>query len=244
MPRHLVCLGFDLVASRDCATMVTDETRDADDISVAAARVLDLLSDRGLVATWFVPGEALALTGALAERLVRDGHEVALLAPTSPDVAAVGHGREQIRQVTGTSPRGFRVPGGDVDGWGPWLAQNGFRYEASRTGLDWWPRGRCADSVVPGPSAADLITMPIVLALGGDPPSPARAMMQDWSDELLQMRDSVNFGVLTCAMPLAVIGRGAMLRAFSTFLDTAKACGAVVVPFEAAARAAAERIRI
>ncbi|MBK5962303.1 hypothetical protein CCR97_29550 [Rhodoplanes elegans] len=236
MPRHLVCLGFDLVAPS------ADDTPTADDISVAAARVLDLLKDRGLASTWFVTADGLARAGAIAERLRRDDHEIALSTSIVGDAAAAAQGLAAIRQVTGRNPRGFRAPGGDVAGWTPWLAQNGFLYDASPHGPSWWPRRRCAPAA--GTTASDVIAMPIVLALGGDPPSPARAVMQDWIDELLQMRDSVNFGVLTCAMPIAVVGRGAMLRAFATFLDTAQACGAVVVPFEAAAREAAERIGI
>lgn len=231
MPRHIVCLGFDLVATTD------------DDTLIAAARVLDLLDDRGLVATWFVSGEALIRAGALAERLVRDGHEIALLAPASADIDAVARGAAAVRAATGVAPRGFRGLGGVSALSAPTLAQNGFRYDASGEGPSWWPRWRDdgADGAGPG-----VVAMPAVLALRPNVAMamPARAVMQDWSDELLQMRDSVNFGVLPCAMPLAVIGRGAMLRAFSPVLDTAAACGAVVLTFEQAAGEVTERIGI
>ncbi|MFD2185130.1 polysaccharide deacetylase family protein [Rhodoplanes azumiensis] len=229
MARHIVCLGFELVAST------------ADDTTVGAARVLDLLTDRDLAATWFVTAAALARAGALVERLLRDGHEIALLARGAADASAVDAGLEEVRQITGTVPRGCRAPGGAPAVTGSWLAERGVRYDASGEGLSWWPRRRDDGTGGAGPG---VVAMPIVLALGGMPLPSARAVTQDWCDELLQMRDAVNFGVLTCAMPLTVIARGAMLRAFTTFLDTATACGAVVLTFEAAAREAAERIGI
>lgn len=243
MPRHLVCLGFDLVAQSDAHALVAGDTQVADDVSVAAARILDLLADRGLVATWFVPGAALARAGALVERLMRDGHEIALLSPASADIDAVAQGAAAVRTAAGLAPRGLRMLGGVPSVSAHTLAQNGFRYDASGEGSSWWPRWRDDGTVGAGPGAG-VVAMPAVLALQPTIATAmsARAVMQDWSDEVLQMRDSVNFGVLTCAMPLAVIGRGAMLRAFATVLDTAAACGAAIVTFEAAARDAAERI--
>ncbi|MDC7787499.1 hypothetical protein PQJ75_09230 [Rhodoplanes sp. TEM] len=227
MPRHLVCLSFDLPVPPD------------EDAAIAAARVLDLLADRGLRATWFVAGTAAARPSPVGERLVRDGHEIALLGPPSGGEAEAEQGVEAVRRLAGKAPRGFRADAASpVDV--AWLERTGVLYDSSRPGLGWWPRRRRAGADAAASDSA-VIAMPITLALG-EAPAPARAVMQDWTDEVLQMRDSVSWGVLTCALPLATVGRGAVLRAFATFLDGALDAGAVVLTLEEAAREAAGRI--
>ncbi|RAI38728.1 polysaccharide deacetylase family protein [Rhodoplanes roseus] len=232
MPRHIVCLSVDLDVS------------DRDACEVGAARLLDLLKDRGLRSTWFVPGHAPGTDRALCERLVRDGHEIGVLAAASHPETAVMQAVEAIRDVAGAPPCGFRTTSGHEPGPGTpaWRGVPGFAYDSSRAGLSWWPT-RLRPHGTGAPSAADLIDMPITLTLGG-PSMPARAVLQDWSDEFLFMRESVNFGVLTCAMPLATIARGAWLRAFGSFLDTVTAGTAAVLTLDAAAREAGERIGI
>lgn len=231
MSRHIVCLSVDLDVS------------DRDACEVGAPRLLDLLKDRGLHSTWFVPGGAPAVDRGLCERLARDGHEIGLSGAAAHERYGVAEAVEAIRDVAGAAPRGFRMTSGHPPGAEApaWRGVPDFVYESSRVGPSWWPT-RLRPHGPGEPPATGLIDMPITLTLGEASPAPARAVMQDWTDEVLQMRDSVSWGVLTCAMPLATVGRGAWLRAFATFLDGALDAGAVVITLDEAAREAAERI--
>jgi hypothetical protein len=74
-------------------------------------------------------------------------------------------------------------------------------------------------------------------------PFRARAVMQNWHDEFLYMRRSVDWGVLTYTMHPYVIGRGYRMLAFEDLLEKLLAAGAVFMTMEDAAREAEQKIR-
>ena len=84
-----------------------------------------------------------------------------------------------------------------------------------------------------------------VRAHAGDHPAslqPARAVMQNWLDEFLYMKKTVDWGVLTYTMHPYVIGRGYRMLALEDLVDKLAAEGAVFMTMEDAAREAEQRL--
>ena len=87
-------------------------------------RVLDLLADAGVRATFFLIGERAAKAPAVVRRLAAEGHEVANHSWSHRNLWFCGPGAtaEQVRRghdtladLTGTAPRHFRPPWGMVN---------------------------------------------------------------------------------------------------------------------------------
>jgi peptidoglycan-N-acetylglucosamine deacetylase len=70
----------------------------------------------------------------------------------------------------------------------------------------------------------------------------ARAVMQNWLDEFLYMKKTVDWGVLTYTMHPYVIGRGYRMLSFEDLVDKLAAEGAVFMMLEDAAREAQVRM--
>ena len=70
----------------------------------------------------------------------------------------------------------------------------------------------------------------------------ARAVMQNWLDEFLYMKKSVEWGVLTYTMHPYVIGRGYRMLALENLVDRLAMEGAVFMTMEDAAREAEQRL--
>ena len=66
----------------------------------------------------------------------------------------------------------------------------------------------------------------------------ARAVLQNWHDEFLYMKKSVDWGILTYTMHPYVIGRGYRMLALEDLVDKLIAQGAVFLTMEEAAREA------
>ena len=67
-------------------------------------------------------------------------------------------------------------------------------------------------------------------------------MLQNWLDEFLYMKKSVDWGVLTYTMHPYVIGRGYRMLALEDLVTKLSAEGAVFTTMEEAAREAALRL--
>ncbi|GAB3655597.1 polysaccharide deacetylase family protein [Actinocorallia lasiicapitis] len=86
-------------------------------------KVLDLLADHEVKATFFVIGEQLAHNEKLVRRIVESGHEIANHTLTHPiDLPSLSEYRlrreitdahKRIHETTGAVPRMFRAPGGN-----------------------------------------------------------------------------------------------------------------------------------
>ena len=70
----------------------------------------------------------------------------------------------------------------------------------------------------------------------------ARAVMQNWLDEFLYMKKTVDWGVLTYTMHPYVIGRGYRILALEDLVEKLAAEGAVFMTMEDAAREAQARM--
>ena len=129
-------------------------------------------------------------------------------------------------------------------------------------GADYWPyrprRGDVAELGKPFVFGAEttLVEMPISWSLDDFPHfefmrtaatvlpglQSARAVMQNWLDEFLYMRKTVDWGVLTYTMHPYVIGRGYRMLSFEDLVDKLAAEGAVFMTMEDAAREAQARM--
>ncbi len=107
-------------------------------------RILKLLSDAGVVGTFFTLGWVAERHPALVRRIVAAGHELAShgywhrLAheQTPADFAAdVGGARKLLEDVGGVPVAGYRAPTFSINGRNPWafdvLAEQGYRYSSS-----------------------------------------------------------------------------------------------------------------
>src|SRR6185436_18725347 len=70
----------------------------------------------------------------------------------------------------------------------------------------------------------------------------ARTVMQNWLDEFLYMKKSVDWGVLTYTMHPYVIGRGYRMLALEDLVGRLEAEGAVFMTMEQAAEEAKARL--
>src|SRR3977135_2110214 len=238
---------------------------------VGARRILALLKSSGIRATWFVPGFPIESHPRACEAVVQDGHEVAhhSWAHVPPaqqsgeeEEADLVRANDAIARLTGRKARGYRSPSWDLsESTIGLLLAHGFLYDSSLMGADYWPyRARRGDRAELGKpyrfgEETPLIEMPISWSLDDFPhfefvrtPATilpglrsARVVMQNWLDEFLYMKKTVEWGVLTYTMHPYVIGRGYRMLAFEDLVARLLAGGAGFMTMEEAAREAEAR---
>ena len=275
MPRHIVCLTFDFdTQSGFIARGMTTPTplSRGEFGAMASGRILDLLSSRGIKATWFIPGFTIETWPRECHDVVARGHEVAHhswahIPPATQTVEEVEadlvRANEAIAKLAGRKARGYRSPSWDLSEQAvDLLLRHGFQYDSSLMGTDYLPyRARRGDIATLGEpfrfgEETALIEMPISWSLDDFPHfefvrtaatilpglQPARLVMQNWLDEFLYMKKSVEWGVLTYTMHPYVIGRGHRMLALEDLLDRLIKEGAVFAMMEDAAREAASHL--
>ena len=238
----------------------------------AAARILDMLETRGIRATWFTPGFTIETFPRECEAVVDAGHEIAhhSWAHVPPaeqsreaEEADLVRANEAILRLTGKKARGYRSPSWDLSANTiDLLVAHGFVYDSSLMGADYWPyRARRGDVAKLGEpyrfgEETALIEMPISWSLDDFPHfefmrtaqtvlpglQPARTVMENWLDEFLYMKKSVERGILTYTMHPYVIGRGYRMLALEDFVDRLAREGVVFMTMEDAAREARARM--
>jgi peptidoglycan/xylan/chitin deacetylase (PgdA/CDA1 family) len=275
MPRHVVCLTFDFdTQSGFIARGTTTPTplSRGEFGAMTSRRILDLLSSRGIKATWFVPGFTIESWPRECHDVVARGHEVAhhswshippATQTAEEEEADLVRANEAIARLAGRKARGYRSPSWDFsENTVDLLLRHGFQYDSSLMGADYLPyparRGDIATLGEPfqfGEETA-LIEMPISWSLDDFPHfefvrtattilpglQPARLVMQNWLDEFLYMKKSVEWGVLTYTMHPYVIGRGHRMLALEDLVDRLIKEGAVFATMEDAAREAVSHL--
>ena len=239
---------------------------------IGAQRVLALLKSHGIRATWFVPGFTIESHPRACEALLPDGHEVAHhswahIPPAqqtrAEEEADLVRANDAIARLTGRKARGYRSPSWDLsESTVDLLLAHGFLYDSSLMGADYWPyRARRGDKVELGKpysygEQSELIEMPISWSLDDYPHfefiraattilpglQSARTVMQNWFDEFLYMKKTVEWGVLTYTMHPYVIGRGYRMLAFEDLVAKLIREGAVFATMEEAALEAQTRL--
>src|SRR5947209_1927883 len=130
-------------------------------------RLLAMLEQLGVRATFFVLGMAARSHPELVERIAAAGHEIGchgdahrLVSTQTPNefAADLRAARSTIEQLTGSRPLGYRAPAFSITRETPWayevLVDEGFAYDASRHDSP-LIRDRVGDSA-PGPYALQL----------------------------------------------------------------------------------------
>jgi peptidoglycan/xylan/chitin deacetylase (PgdA/CDA1 family) len=275
MPRHIVCLTFDFdTQSGFIARGMTTPTplSRGEFGAMASGRILRFLKERGIMATWFIPGFTIESWPKECDAVVAGGHEVAHhswahIPPANQtreeEEADLIRANDAIKQLTGQAARGYRSPSWDLSQHTiDLLLKHGFVYDSSLMGSDYWPyRARRGDIAELGQpfrfgEATNLIELPISWSLDDYPHfefvrtqqtvlqglMPARAVMQNWLDEFLYMKKTVDWGILTYTMHPYVIGRGYRMLALEWLFENLRAGGAVFMTMEQAAQEANERM--
>ena len=236
--------------------------------AMASGRILRFLKERDLKATWFIPGFTIESWPKECDAVVTAGHEVAHhswshIPPASQtreeEETDLVRANDAIKKLTGHTARGYRSPSWDLSEHTiDLLLQHGFVYDSSLMGSDYWPyRARRGDVAELGQpfhfgQQTDLIELPISWSLDDYPHfefvrtqqtvlqglMPARAVMQNWLDEFLYMKKTVEWGILTYTMHPYVIGRGYRMLALEWLFENLRAEGAVFMTMEQAAREA------
>src|SRR5215475_3077060 len=255
MPRHIVCLTFDFdTQSGFIARGMTSPTplSRGEFGLTGAQRILGLLKSHRMRSTWFIPGFTIESHPQACAAVVEDGHEVAHhswahVPPASQsrqeEEADLVRANAAIERLTGRKARGYL-------------------YDSSLMGADYWPyaarlgdRAELGKPFVAGEETR-LIEMPISWSLDDFPHfefvrtaatvlpglQSARAVMQNWLDEFLYMKKTVDWGVLTYTMHPYVIGRGYRMLAFEDLVEKLTAEGAIFLTMEDAAREAQARM--
>ena len=198
--------------------------------AIGARRILDLLKSRAIKATWFVPGFTIESWPRECEAVVAGGHEIAHhswahIPPATQtreqEEADLVRANDAIARLCGRKARGYRSPSWDLsEHTVELLLAHGFHYDSSLMGSDYLPyRARRGDIGRLGEpfhfgEETPLIEMPISWSLDDYPHfefvrtqstilaglQPARAVMQNWFDEFLYMKKTVDWGVLTYTM--------------------------------------------
>lgn len=115
--------------------------------SVAVPRILELLSGRGLKASFYIPGWVAERHPAMVEAVADAGHEVAhhgylheppaALAGREAEAEVLDQGSAILEGITGERPRGYRSPSWELSEHSlELLAERGFVYDSSLMGDD------------------------------------------------------------------------------------------------------------
>ncbi|MBU6497434.1 MAG: polysaccharide deacetylase [Rhodospirillales bacterium] len=262
-----VCLTFDHdnTSSTIAREATTPTAISRGDFGIAGARrILALLAERRIPATWFIPGHTIESYPSCV-RAVRDaGHEIGHHGWTHRVPASLGREGEEgelvrgiaaIAELTGRAPRGYRSPAWDLSAHSvELLLKHGFIYDSSMMGHDVLPyQARSGDHVtleeklVFGPDTA-LVEMPISWALDDFPHfeysrSPAgilpggmnaRLVIENWLNEFRYMKKHNEWGVLTYTFHPHIIGRGHRMFMLEHMIERLGAEGARFVTMETA----------
>lgn len=229
---------------------------------VGALRLIGLLGQYGIRSTWFVPGHTIETFPDACEKVLSAGHEIAhhgwthrSPADLSPDVeeAELVRGNEAIRKLTGRPARGYRSPGWDLSAHSVELfLKHGFLYDSSMMGNDFSPYyARQGDVIGLNQPArlgrqTTLVEMPIHWSTDDSPHFEfvrteatvrqglmnAGAVLDNWVNDFLYMKDSVEWGVLTYTCHPFVIGRGHRMLMLERLIKTCTENGAVFTTME------------
>ncbi len=247
-----VCLTFDFDAvslwiSRNMMTPTPVSRGEFG--AVAVPRLLNLLSDRGLPSTWFVPGHTVETYPEACREIVASGHEVGLHGYAHENVGTLDEGQERevfrrvhglVGDLSGVAPKGNRAPAWDLT---PHtveiLLELGLLYDSSLMGSDYSPyRVRRGDEIrrdVPVRFGEEtrLVEIPVSWALDDYPnfeylrlPNSIMPglrtpadVFRNWTDDVAYMLRDFSDGVLVVTFHPQVIGRGHRMLGLERWLD-------------------------
>ncbi len=213
---------------------------------VGVPRILNLLAEYNVPATFFVPGHTAESFPGAVEAVLDAGHEVAHHgyghedpSSQSPDEErrSLERGIAVLERFLGEPPLGYRSPSWDYsDNTLSLLVEYGFLYDSSLFAGDFHPyHPRLGDRVgveeplQPG-EEVDLWEFPVAFFLddwphftfNSEPPrvglSAPSKVLEIWASEYDYMVDHEQTGVFTLTMHPQVIGRGHRTTLLDTFI--------------------------
>jgi len=266
--RHLVCITFDFDAMSGFIArgMVSPTPISRGEFGVVAVpRILQLLNEHRVPASFFIPGHTLE-TYPRESRMVADAgceighhgwtHRPPATLTREQEEEELTRANEQIRSLTGSYARGYRSPSWDLSAFSvELLLKHGFMYDSSMMGHDYLPyRVRRGDVIELEKPAAfgqptKLIEMPISWSLDDFPHfeylrtretvqpglQNANQVLDNWLNEFEYMKEAVDWGVLTYTFHPFVIGRGYRMRILEKLLRSLSDGGAEFATMAAAA---------
>ncbi|UMP06751.1 polysaccharide deacetylase [Amycolatopsis sp. EV170708-02-1] len=248
-PRLSVCLTFDFDAL--AVHLGIFGTQDSQSLSrgefgpFAMPRILKLLADYDIVATFFVPGHTALAYPDVLRRIHDEGHEIghhgfvheipATLDETT-ERKVFDLGMEALQKTIGVRPRGYRSPGPEFS---PHtidiLVENGMVYDATLSGSDFTPyyvrQGDTVslDSVFQFGAPSSLVAIPFSWDLDDwvhleftaewGPGKPCSAVEEIWRAEFDYAYANVPGGVFDLTMHPQVIGRGSRLEMLRRLIE-------------------------
>lgn len=206
---------------------------------VGVEKLLELLRQEGLKATFFMTGWSIEAHPAMAEAVLRDGHEIAHhgfwhIMPKPGDsmlVEEVERGFDTLKRRLGVVPLGYRAPNGEsCEELRVLLKNKGIVYSSSWRD-DVRPYRHLLDDGTPG-----IIELPVTMTYDDwlfglshryspRPMFPREWVLSIWKDELLETRDWG--GMVTTVIHPQCSGRPMRLRLLREFLQFTKSLGDV-----------------
>jgi peptidoglycan-N-acetylglucosamine deacetylase len=231
---------------------------------VATERLLSLLRDHDIASTWFIPGHTIESYPASCADVVKAGHEIGHHGWTHRVPASLTReeeereiirGNEAIRRLTGRNARGYRSPAWDLSPYSiDLLLQHGFVYDSSLMGDDYLPyyarQGDSIELLEPAVFGKEttLVEMPIHWSTDDSPHFEfvrtettvrqglmnANAVVENWINDYLYMRQITDWGVITYTCHPFIIGRGHRMMMLEKLIRTCLDNGAVFMAMEEA----------
>ncbi len=274
MARHIVCMTFDFDAmSGFIARGMTSPTpiSRGEFGAVAVPRILRLLDERHVPATFFIPGHTIA-SYPNESRMIADAgceighhgwtHRPPATLTRDEEESELVRASEEIKSLTGCNPRGYRSPSWDLSPHSvELLLQQRFVYDSSMMGHDYCPyRVRRNDVITLEAPAVfgertPLIEMPVSWSLDDYPHfefvrtresilpglQNANQVLDNWLNEFEYMRRITEWGVLTYTFHPFVIGRGHRMLMLEKLIQGLTASGATFMTLDNAATEYARR---
>lgn len=233
--------------------------------AVGATRLLELLKRHDLPGTWFIPGHTIGSYPDICQAIANAGHEIGHhgwthVAPNNMSLEDERQGlvraSEAIRKLSGQYPAGYRSPSWDLsDNTVKLLLEHGFTYDSSMMGHDYVPyyvrQGDVLDLVEPAVfgQPTRLLEMPVSWSLDDYPHFEftrvgqtilpglmnASLVLENWFEDFMYLKESIDWGVITYTFHPFVIGRGHRMRMLERLIEKLKCENAQFVTMQQAA---------
>jgi len=214
--------------------------------AVALPRILRLLDDRGIRASFAVPGHTAYAYPRLIDQIVDGGHEIVHHGWVHENPASFDEdgerrvlelGLEALERVAGVRPLGYRSPAWDLSPRSvDLLLEYGFQYDSSCMGHDFFPyylrsgdRWSLDRAYHFGPTV-ELVELPVTWMLDDFPPAefvlgmntglqPASAIEENWRADFDFAYRDCKGGVFVLTLHPQTIGRGRYFLMLERLLD-------------------------
>jgi peptidoglycan-N-acetylglucosamine deacetylase len=205
---------------------------------VGAPRLIALFAKYGIRTSWYVPGHTIETFPEAVGKVAEAGHEIghhgwthrppASLTREQEEMELV-RGNEAIKRITGKTARGYRSPSWDLSPHSiELMLKHGFDYDSSMMGDDYTPYYARQGDIISVESPAKfgkpspILEMPIHWSTDDSPHfefvrtdanirqglQNAGDVLDNWIQEFLYMKQTVDWGVLTYTCHPFIIGRG------------------------------------